>query len=140
MVLFLFAIFEPFKFERCLINPHSIIFYQVLGKGLFDGHISLVFERFLGSSTRAWCLEGDIATGKSCFFKKICLQGEVYHPDKLLVLITPDKLKENKDDNTDAVPKNVSLHDISEILPLLEENSMSKDLVIRSVEAFNRHK
>ena len=80
---------------------------DVVGKDWLAGEISLVCERFLVSSQREWHVIGSQVIGKTSFAKKICLQCEIFHPEKLVLLITEHiqsqveeiKNDENSDDN-----------------------------------------
>ena len=60
---------------------------EVRGNGWLGGQITLVCERFLGSTQREWYIEGTVASGKTCFIKKLCLQAEVFNTDQLMILI-----------------------------------------------------
>ena len=89
---------------------------DVLGKGWLAGEISLVYEKFLVSSQREWHVIGGHLIGKTSFAKKICLQCEVFYPEKLVLLITDhiqsqvEQIKngENSDDNlTNLINANV---------------------------------
>ena len=60
---------------------------EVLGDGWLSGQISLVCERFLKTTQQIWYIEGSGASGKTCFLKKLCVQAEVYNPEKLVVYV-----------------------------------------------------
>ena len=67
---------------------------EVFGEGWLSGQISLVCERFLKTTQQKWCIEGTGASGKTCFLKKLCVQAEVYRPEKLVIYVDKSSLKE----------------------------------------------
>lgn len=81
---------------------------EVSGNGWLSGQISLVCERFLKSTQRRWYIEGTGVAGKTCFLKKLCVQAEVYNPEKLIIFV--DKLPDQ------SVNKNIA----SELLHLID--------------------
>ena len=72
---------------------------EVSGNGWLSGQISLVCERFLKTTRQKWCIEGTGASGKTCFLKKLCVQAEVYNPEKLILFIDKSSLTEGSSKN-----------------------------------------